>query len=227
MSNEPDRSAVMPEADGTTSRVRPALREEASEISALVGAALAQFEGHVPTAWLRDYVAVSRNVEARWDKGQVMVAEREDRIVATVTYYADAARDNLGLPSRWAGFRTLAVDPSARGKGFGRQLVDWCVRTARLEGARTMGIHAAPFLKVACGLYERTGFQRCPEYDVSGADVGFDISDGYPQVIAYRLQLSPDSTTRGEGWERHRTFDAAAKKSHSMPQLRSLAERFS
>ena len=108
------------------------------------------------------------------------------RIAATVTYYADAAQEGLGLPGGWSGFRTLAVHPLARGLGFGRRLMDLCIERACRGGALSMGIHTAAFMERACGMYERAGFVRCLQ--ASGV-LGFDPALGDVLVTAYELPL--------------------------------------
>jgi predicted N-acetyltransferase YhbS len=174
-----------------TGLIRAATRSEIPEIASLIDASFARFRGHAPAAPLEAYIEHSRNIGERWDEAEVLVTERDGRIAGTVTFYGDASREGLGLPQNWAGFRTLAVNPAARGHGLGRLLTDRCVEKARMCGARAVGIHTAAFMKVACGLYERSGFRRCPEYDLLASDIlGLDKASGDVPVIAYQLDLS-------------------------------------
>ncbi|MEQ1956247.1 GNAT family N-acetyltransferase [Mesorhizobium sp. CN2-181] len=173
--------------------IRPADRSETTEISSLIAAAFEPFRGNAPTEALRLYIENSCNIDERWDKGQVLVLDHNGRIVATVTYYADATLEGLGWPHGFAGFRTLAVHPQARSHGFGRRLVDRCIDNARRDGAKAVGIHSAAFMERACGMYERAGFVRCPQYDIYASSIlGFDRSLGDELVIAYQLPL-PES----------------------------------
>ena len=114
--------------DRPVSSIRLAARGEIPELQSLIAAALAQYEGKASAAVFKPYVENSCNIGERWDEGQVPALDCEGHIAGTVTYYADAAREDLGLPQGWAGFRTLAVHPSARNFGFGRLLTDWCLR---------------------------------------------------------------------------------------------------
>lgn len=121
----------------------------------------------------------------------MLVLDRSGRIDATVAYYADATLESLGLPHGWAGFRTLAVHPRARGQGFGRQLVDRCIDNARRDGTTAVGIHSAAFMERACGMYERVGFVRCPKYDIFALSIlGSTGSLGDELVFAYQLPLT-------------------------------------
>lgn len=59
-----------------------------------------------------------------------------------------------------AGFRALAVDPEARGRGVGRALATECVERARDSGRRGVAILTRPSMTAAHRLYESLGFVR-------------------------------------------------------------------
>ncbi len=64
-----------------------------------------------------------------------------------------------------AGFRMLAVDPAAQGRGVGRLLVDACLARARADGRDRLVLLTLPQMTSAHRLYERLGFSRSPERD--------------------------------------------------------------
>jgi ribosomal protein S18 acetylase RimI-like enzyme len=53
----------------------------------------------------------------------------------------------------------LVVAPEARGRGVGRRLTVACIERARCDGAACIALHTSPAMKVALGLYLRTGLR--------------------------------------------------------------------
>jgi predicted N-acetyltransferase YhbS len=171
--------------------IRPATVEEIPAIGSMIAAAFAQYRHEAPVPLFDAYLKESRNVAARWHIAQVLVAEIEGGIVGTVSFFADASAEGVGLPKGWAGFRTLAVHPAARGRGIARALARTCVEAAHARNTRTVGIHTAAFMKTACGIYEQMGFRRCPQHDLSfSAALGVELGAHDIALIAYRLDLA-------------------------------------
>src|SRR5262245_44675793 len=132
--------------------VRPAQRSEIAAISPLVVVALHEARELIPPAIFRAYVEESSDRAARSDAAEVLVAEIDGKVAGTGSFYADARREGLGLPSAWAGFRTLAVDPAQRGRGVGRALMQACLDRARVQAAPTIAIHTSALMRAACRL---------------------------------------------------------------------------
>jgi GNAT superfamily N-acetyltransferase len=175
-----------------TSLIRRARRSEIPRIAPVVAAALEEFRGAIPPAIFNAYVEESADLGARWNEAEVLVAEFGGRIAGTVSFYPDASREGLGFPAHWAGFRTLAVDPSLRGKGVGRALLDACLDRARTITVPTLAIHTSAVMSAACALYERAGFRRAPEHDFRAtAALGMDAAADDVTIIAYRLDFAP------------------------------------
>ena len=83
------------------------------------------------------------------------------RILGAVTYvpgpgtpWSETERDGE------AGFRALAVDPEARGRGVGRALAMACVDRARDAGRQGVAILTRPSMTAAHRLYDSLGFAR-------------------------------------------------------------------
>jgi predicted N-acetyltransferase YhbS len=166
-----------------------ASRSQHPAIRQVIAAAYRQYETVLPRAVFDGYLADLLDLDARADDSHLLVAEQGGRIVGTVTFFEDAAKEGLGWPSGWAGLRALAVDPAARGRGIGRRLMEACRQRARAGGAKVLCLHTALFMTAAVGIYEQMGFQRAPAFDFSptghlGVETDTDV-----KVIAYRLDL--------------------------------------
>jgi GNAT superfamily N-acetyltransferase/SAM-dependent methyltransferase len=171
--------------------VRTATSADGAAVRRVIAAANDQYAEVLPADVLRAYLADL--LDDAMDDGQFehLVAELDGEVVGSVRYYPDASVTGFGFPSDWAGFRALAVHPDRRGLGIGAALVGACIERARAAGATAIGIHTAAFMRPAVRIYERCGFDRVPAHDVDAAEIlGLDAPDA-PQVIAYRLGLSP------------------------------------
>lgn len=122
---------------------------------------------------------------ARADDGLVLVAVDEDnRVLGSVVYTVpgDPAWEDRHPPQGDAGFRMLALAPDAQGRGVGSVLVDHCLDLARSQGRRRMVITTMATMTVAHHLYERRGFVRRPDLDVTfpsgvGLVLHLDLTD--------------------------------------------------
>jgi predicted N-acetyltransferase YhbS len=171
--------------------IRPAIRHEIPVIEEVCVAAYAEHRDQVPAAVFDAYFEDLRQLAVHWDKAAVLVAEIDGRTAGCVLFYDDASLEGLGLPQGWAGFGKLAVRPDMRGRGIGRELVENCVHRASRIGSPTIGLHTASFMKAACSIYERMGFRRCPQYDLTASEMlGVDGGAREVEIIAYRLDLA-------------------------------------
>jgi GNAT superfamily N-acetyltransferase len=113
------------------------------------------------------YLEELRDVPSRARHCTIYAAVDPDgRVLGGVTYipgpgtpYSESERDGE------AGFRMLAVDPSAQGRGVGRALVDACIERASTDNRSALVLLTLPSMRAAHRLYERLGFARAPDRD--------------------------------------------------------------
>jgi ribosomal protein S18 acetylase RimI-like enzyme len=112
------------------------------------------------------------DVRSRLSQADLIVAEDAGMLVGAVTFYrpnaaaeypTEAAHE--AWPAEWAAFRLLAVLPSQRKRGIGKELTDECIRRARESAAPVLGLHTTVLMDVARAMYQRMGWVRAPRYD--------------------------------------------------------------
>lgn len=151
-------------------QLRPGERESTL---AVIRRANAEFAAQLPEDLFASYLASALDLEGRAGAGgDVLVAERDGRVVGTITYFRDANDEGMGpgFPPGTAGIRATAVDPAARGLGLGVALVEACLERARADHRAAVALHTAAFMTAAMAVYERSGFVRDRSYDFPARD---------------------------------------------------------
>ncbi|HUM14929.1 MAG TPA: GNAT family N-acetyltransferase [Candidatus Nitrosotalea sp.] len=166
--------------------IRDARPTDRAAIEAVTLAAYEQYAAVLPAplweAYRRNIVAT---LAAAPTAAQI-VAEDGSALVGSVLLYP--AGTAMGEPGRGRTLiltspevRLLAVAPTARGSGVGRQLMEECIGRARAAGARALTLHTTDMMSAAVRLYERMGFARAAELD-------FEVAPGV-LVKGFRLEL--------------------------------------
>jgi len=150
--------------------VRDAATEDFDQASAVMLDAYQEYKPDpLPPAWADTWEAYWREVGAvgsRADEAQLIVATIGHHIVGAVTFYPNGSNSNVvDWPPEWAVIRLLAVSPDRRRQGIGRALTQECLRRARRQGARAVGLHTDSRMPTAQRLYSQLGFRRAPRFD--------------------------------------------------------------
>lgn len=171
--------------------IRSMREDEIEAVRAVLDRANQQFRDLVPEPVFEAYLADVLDIESRLDRSVTLVAQDGDRIVGTVTYFADANDERMGptAPAGTAGIRAVAVDPAARGSGLGRRLAQAAVDRARADGAHAVILHTWFVMRAAIRVYELVGFQRAPAYDADTSAFFGDQRTEDPPALAFWLDL--------------------------------------
>jgi len=111
--------------------------------------------------WDRTFEALAAEIAGSFvktydpDREQCWIAERDGEVFGCVFLVGDSADA--------AKLRLLYVEPSARGLGIGRRLVDECVRFAGSKGYRTLTLWTNDVLVSARRIYQAAGFKLVKE----------------------------------------------------------------
>lgn len=128
------------------------------------------------------YAAALRDAASRSSRAELWVAVEAATVLGTVTYCPlGSPLRELAVDDDQAEFRMLAVDPTARGRGVGRALIEACIARARRSCVREVVISSLPTMHAAHRLYASLGFHRAPDLDWSP----------HPSVLlrGFRLEL--------------------------------------
>jgi GNAT superfamily N-acetyltransferase len=111
--------------------------------------------------WNAEYEALVAEIVAKYVREfdskseRCWVAEKDGKVVGSVFV--------VRLDDATAKLRLLYVEPSARGLGIGRRLVDECLSFARLVGYKKMVLWTNSVLASARKIYEKAGFRLTEE----------------------------------------------------------------
>lgn len=164
--------------------IREARDDELDAVAAVAVDAYAEYaERMSPDAWSA-FAQNIANVRGRMLDAEVVVAERDGRIVGTVTLFTDWRGAQPGS----YGVRLLAVPPAERGTGVGRALMEHCIVRAERDGKDRVLLTTTQEMESARDLYDKLGFVREPSLDhepapgvrAEGYALKLPVDDGGP-----------------------------------------------
>ncbi|WP_327264367.1 GNAT family N-acetyltransferase [Streptomyces sp. NBC_01232] len=161
--------------------IRTALPADYAELGGITAQAYLT-DGHLDFNEDDAYLDVLRDVAGRAARAEVLVAERDGRLLGGVTFAAPGSPlADIAAPDE-AEFRMLAVAHEARGQGAGEALVRACIERAKaLDGVTGLVLSTQRSMAGAHRIYLRLGFVRTPERDWAPIE-GLTL-------LAYRLKL--------------------------------------
>jgi predicted N-acetyltransferase YhbS len=135
------------------------------EYAALGELTVAAYEALEPGR-LGGYADELRDVAARADGVDVLVATDGDRVLGGVSYVPGPASPAAEFDDPdAAGIRMLAVAGDAQRRGVGEALTRACIERARAAGRAQIVLHSTERMVAAHRLYLRLGFERDPSID--------------------------------------------------------------
>lgn len=167
--------------------VKNAKPSEFARIGKLMVQVYSQLQGFPKESEQPDYYKMLANIGEQTKKPntELLVAvSPEGKIVGGVVYFSDMKFYGSGgtatREQNASGFRLLAVDPLARGKGIGKLLSNECISKARGHKHYQVVIHTTKAMQIAWGMYENLGFKRSED---------LDFMQGELPVFGFRLLL--------------------------------------
>ncbi|MBX2868397.1 MAG: GNAT family N-acetyltransferase [Acidiferrobacterales bacterium] len=172
--------------------VRNAKPDEFDAIGALMVDVYSQLDGFPKQADQPEYYRLLTNIGEITEKPEVellVAVSTEGKIHGAVVYFGKMSFYGSGgaAPEETdaSGFRLLAVDPSARGRGIGKLLTVECIAKARQRGHAKVVIHTTEAMQTAWRMYEKVGFRRAEDLDFMQKEL---------PVFGFRLYLRDDFT---------------------------------
>jgi GNAT superfamily N-acetyltransferase len=142
--------------------IRAYREADRAAVNAVALAAFAQYAGDYED-WPTFSAGIGRMADLAAD-GDLLVAERDGRVVGAVVHVGPGRPRSAIFPDEWSVIRMLVVDPAARGGGIGRALVAAALDRARHAAAPAVGLHTSPIMAAALRMYLAMGFVR--EHDL-------------------------------------------------------------
>jgi ribosomal protein S18 acetylase RimI-like enzyme len=168
--------------------IRNALESEYSQIGQLMVRVYSQLDGFPKETEQPAYYAMLLNVGELTKKPGtelIIAIDKDNQILGAVVYFSDMKYYGSGgtatQEENSGGFRLLAVENSARGRGIGKSLTQACIQRAKCQNLKQVIIHTTKAMETAWKMYEQIGFNRSED---------LDFVQGSLPVYGFRLKLN-------------------------------------
>jgi len=133
--------------------MRSIQKEDNAEIARIIRAVLIEFNANKPGTVYYDPTTDDLYTLFCALHSEYWILELDGKIVGGSGVYPTS-----GLPEDCCELVKLYLLPEARGKGYGKMLIEKCFESAAKFGFNEVYLETMPELKNAMGLYERCGF---------------------------------------------------------------------
>ncbi len=133
--------------------MRSIKKEDNSAIAGIIRAVLTEFKANKPGTVYYDPRTDDLHTLFSTPQGKYWILELDGRIVGGSGIFPTS-----GLPEGCCELVKLYLLPEARGKGYGKMLIEKCFESAAGFGFKEVYLETMPELKNAVGLYEQCGF---------------------------------------------------------------------
>ena len=134
--------------------VRLIQKEDNAQIAAIIRAVLTEFKANKPGTVYYDPTTDDLFNLFSISNAEYWILEYDGKIVGGSGVYPTE-----NLPTGCCELVKLYLLPEARGKCYGKLLIEKCFRSAKKFGYKQVYLETMPELKMAVGLYERCGFE--------------------------------------------------------------------
>jgi putative acetyltransferase len=135
-------------------QIRKAVPDDAIAIALILARSFVEYESSYTAEAFSATISTPDQIRDRINEGPIWVALRNNAVVGTLS----------AIPMGEALYlRGMAVDPTARGGGIGRELLECAEGHALRNGFERLYLNTTPFLESAIRLYEKYGFSCSDE----------------------------------------------------------------
>ncbi len=134
--------------------IRPIEQKDNEAIAAIIRTALTEFGANKPgTVYFDESTDHLYELFTNEPISAYFIAEYNGEIIGGAGIYPTE-----GLPNTTCELVKMYLSKTARGKGFGQQMIDHCLKIAKTKGFSKVYLETMPELNKAVKVYEQFGF---------------------------------------------------------------------